>query len=70
MVAVAVLAGRAQLLRQAVAADFAVVAEVHATIGEGRVRPDEGALAHAMGRLNELRAADLLVTFGAEPSND
>ena len=31
------LAGRAQLFRQAVAADFAVVAEVHATIGEGGV---------------------------------
>ena len=63
-------ARRAVLFRQAVAADFVVVSEVHATIGEGGVRPDEGALAHAMGRLNELRAADLLVTFGAEPGND
>ena len=62
-------AGRAQLFRQAVAADFAVVAEVHATIGKGGA-PDEGALAHTMGRLNELRAADLLVTLGAESCDD
>ena len=47
-----------------------VVAEVDATVGEGGVRPDEGALAHAMGRLNELCAADLLVALGAEPRDD
>src|SRR6476661_5241161 len=61
------------LLRQRIAHDLAIVAGEDAAIREGRMRPDDAAAlraGHAVGRLEDLRAVDLLVALRGQLGDD
>ncbi len=44
--------------------EFAVVADEHLAMGEGRVGPDHAATGISVDRVNQMGAADLVVAFG------
>tara|TARA_B100001939_G_scaffold342293_1_gene353216 strand:- start:76 stop:246 length:171 start_codon:yes stop_codon:yes gene_type:complete len=54
---------RAQLFRQAVAADLFIVAQIDAAIGEGGVGPDEASVADLMSGLDQADATNLPCFF-------
>jgi hypothetical protein len=66
------LTGRAKglFLGQIHADDLVVIARVQPAVGKGGMRPDDRAAGIVIVRLNNVRAADLLVAFGRQPGDD
>src|SRR6266478_2261560 len=58
------------LLRQRDANNLLIIASISAAVGEGRVRPDHVAAEGFVGRIEQMGAADLLVTLGGHFRED
>ena|SRR5216683_3898671 len=50
--------------------DLLIIPGVHVAVCEGGMRPEHITSGRGIGGLEQMRAADLLVTFGAEPGDD
>src|SRR5207249_285526 len=50
--------------------DFLVVPPVNAAIGKGRMTPDHRPIRHRIGRLQQMRAADLFIALGTQLRDD